>query len=400
MNPSDADLQALLNCPDAIHKLIAEANRRVSPQSGQGVVGQDSNHPSETASKARDPVVPSKEQADEIGRWTSGSLSKVPTSDYYNFEDGNVLFLVENTLFKVHAFFFQRDSSRFKDLPSKAVCPLTNPIHLDNVTSVDFERFLGVLYPTCFDEHNAKTVEEWSSILTLATQWGFSSIRTLAIRELSGAASPVDKIALAHKFDVPEWLKDAYVDICGRSHTLALEEGERLGLPEVIKISEARELMRCRLGSARRQDLVRIVGRIFYPQEEKIPDPPTHQDFSSSEPTEGVEGDTYLGFIAEGGKPEENVPLNGGQDGQDSSDQKELVGGHYEPTKGVEGDTHMGFIVEGSKSEEQVPMNGCRHGQDSSDQGKLGGDPAMGLSKAARKRHDKLKRLAAERKLL
>ena len=62
---------------------------------------------------------------------------------------------VEGSLFKVHRFFFQRDSPVFKSMFSLPV-PLNerpegeveeNPIHLHGIKSIDFERFLSILYP-------------------------------------------------------------------------------------------------------------------------------------------------------------------------------------------------------------------------------------------------------------
>jgi hypothetical protein len=62
---------------------------------------------------------------------------------------------VEEMLFRVHSYFFVRDSPYFQDLlviQSKdgAVATEDMLIRLDNdVKSVDFERFLSILYPPC-----------------------------------------------------------------------------------------------------------------------------------------------------------------------------------------------------------------------------------------------------------
>jgi hypothetical protein len=83
----------------------------------------------------------------------------------------------------------------------------------------------------------ARTVSEWTSILDLAVKWDFESIKTLAIKELAPIASSIDKIILGRKYHVTEWLSEAYRDICLRQKPLTNEEGMRLGMEDVIKIS-------------------------------------------------------------------------------------------------------------------------------------------------------------------
>ena len=83
----------------------------------------------------------------------------------------------------------------------------------------------------------ARTVSEWTSILDLAVKWDFESIKTLAIKELAPIASSIDKIILGRKYHVTEWLSEAYRDICLRQEPLTNEEGMRLGMEDVTKIS-------------------------------------------------------------------------------------------------------------------------------------------------------------------
>ena len=74
-----------------------------------------------------------------------------------------------------------------------------------------------------------KTVEEWTSILRLATKWNFLSLRELAIERLFEITSPIDKIILSHTFHLPKWLPLAYARLCKRNAPLTIEEGRRLG---------------------------------------------------------------------------------------------------------------------------------------------------------------------------
>jgi len=165
--------------------------------------------------------------------------TKLPSrhKDFY-LDDGNLQILVENTYFKVHRFFFQRDSQFFRNTFDRDQCPTW--LKFTDLTSLDFERFLGVLYPKDFSKPTATTVSEWTSILDLSTRWGFESIRLLAIEQLTLVTSPIEKIVLGRKYHVTEWPQEAYTAICKRAYALTPEEGLCLGAQEVNKISRAR----------------------------------------------------------------------------------------------------------------------------------------------------------------
>ncbi|KAI0644967.1 hypothetical protein C8Q79DRAFT_912026 [Trametes meyenii] len=180
----------------------------------------------------------------------------VPHPDFY-FEDGNLVILVENTLFKVFRSTFTRHSSVFKDLFSLPTCPNgmpaeghddDNPLHFSGISATDFERLLWVLYPPSYAAHKPKTVDEWRSILSLATRWEFASIRTLAIHELRTLSmSPVERILLAQEFDIDgRWALSAYTALCERPEPLTLAEGARLGLETALRIAQLREQLRAR----------------------------------------------------------------------------------------------------------------------------------------------------------
>jgi hypothetical protein len=89
-----------------------------------------------------------------------------------------------------------------------------------------------------------ETFEEWSSVLHLASKWEFHVLRSLAIDRLGALASPVDKVDLGRKYEISFWLKEAYVALCERTAPLTLEEGRRISLEDVIKISQARHNVR------------------------------------------------------------------------------------------------------------------------------------------------------------
>jgi hypothetical protein len=175
---------------------------------------------------------------------------------------------VEETLYRVHTYFFTRDSPHFMDLmindQTKANNAATGEplFHLDSdVKSVDFERFLSILYPPCvtcflqwskvandmlseFGKYVLTKLDEWTSVLHLASKWGFESICSLALRELLPLASPVDKIVLGRKYGFDDWLTPAFVAVCARAEPLSLAEAEKMSNGDVTRIFQARERAR------------------------------------------------------------------------------------------------------------------------------------------------------------
>ncbi|KZT27201.1 hypothetical protein NEOLEDRAFT_1131230 [Neolentinus lepideus HHB14362 ss-1] len=187
--------------------------------------------------------------------------------DHYFFDDGTVTFMVERTLFRVHRFFFERDSALFRDqlLTHPEVRSGDSIVELKDCTALDFERFLGVLYPNAFNQHTATTLEEWSSILALSAQWGFESIRLLAIREVFPLASSIDRVALGLKYDIKDWLLDAYLDICLRRDPISDDEAERLGAKDVARVSRLREkILREQLPTSDLVGMTNLVENVFH----------------------------------------------------------------------------------------------------------------------------------------
>ncbi|KZP22519.1 hypothetical protein FIBSPDRAFT_859566 [Athelia psychrophila] len=166
-------------------------------------------------------------------------------SQYY-FKDGNVVFLIEDVLYNVHRYFFERDSAHFRSiLESVQGADEQNPIVLPDVRSTDFDEFLAILYPTDFRCPTEKTTTQWTSVLHLSAKWGFESIQLLAIDKLTTTAIPVDKIVLGRRYGISDWLPGAYEAVCTRADPLTVEEGMKLGVEDIIRISAARQVYGC-----------------------------------------------------------------------------------------------------------------------------------------------------------
>jgi len=164
---------------------------------------------------------------------------------------------VEQVLFKVHRYFFVTHSVIFASMftmppgEGNSVEGLSDemPILLPGVSVRDFERFLGVFYPADFSELET-SIEHWCSVLEVATKWEFDSVRALAIRKLDeepqSAIPPADRISMALKYRVEEWLLSPYVELVSRPTPVSLEEGRKLGIEDVVLLMKAREDIKTR----------------------------------------------------------------------------------------------------------------------------------------------------------
>ncbi|TDL22987.1 hypothetical protein BD410DRAFT_721981, partial [Rickenella mellea] len=118
-----------------------------------------------------------------------------------------------------------------------------NPLKLEGIQEGDFEIFLEVIYPRDYSNHGAFTMEQWVSILIVATKLQFPSIRDMALRHFDAEVSltAVDHIVLGHKADIEKWLLPAYKELCEREESITLEEGRQLGVDDVVRIMQMRD---------------------------------------------------------------------------------------------------------------------------------------------------------------
>ncbi|KAF7979220.1 hypothetical protein HWV62_43172 [Athelia sp. TMB] len=190
-------------------------------------------------------------------------LAAAEKHPFYYFRDGNMILSVEGTLYNIHRYFFERDSSVFRSsLEGTPATDTDTPLVLADITCSDFDEFLSILYPTDFHRPADKTTQQWASILHLADKWGFESIRLLAVDQLD-AAPPVDKIVLGRRYGIAAWLPGAYEAVCTRDAPLTVEEGIRLGVEDVVRIAAARQAYGCGKPRFETRHLARDVREIF-----------------------------------------------------------------------------------------------------------------------------------------
>ncbi|TRM68919.1 hypothetical protein BD626DRAFT_2927 [Schizophyllum amplum] len=172
---------------------------------------------------------------------TSGHVCK---SARFYLPDGNLeLQLDDGTTYRVHRHFFDAHSPTFAAAYLDDTHATT--IHLPDVSSVDLDRFLSLIYPSALGERDIEAVDEWTSVLRLATKWSIPSLRALAIREIEPKATAIDKVVIAREFDLgSSWLAPAISAICASPRWLEYSEAERLGLRSVVEIGRIREEQR------------------------------------------------------------------------------------------------------------------------------------------------------------
>jgi len=225
----------------------------------------------------------------------------VRNTEYYLL-GGDVVFRVENHLFRVHRYFFTRDSSFFRDKLPHPPPPGeftkgssdNNPFVLEETLIVDFERLLWVFYNPQYSIYNG-TVEEWSSILHLAHQWDFLEVKAFALRELEQhEIDPLQKVILYHTHEIDrDLLRASYIALTERNEPITIEEGRVLGLETALTLARAREMARVpvfagkkpgtprsniTLGSAEMDTLIKDLFNLSLPDvPAERPRPPTPQ---------------------------------------------------------------------------------------------------------------------------
>ncbi|KAK0454520.1 hypothetical protein EV421DRAFT_421036 [Armillaria borealis] len=166
---------------------------------------------------------------------------------------GDVYFLVEEYIFRVHRIFFERESQKFRQMFEHPAPPGDKPAGssvgtafvLEDVTANEFSKFLWIFYNPKYSLYDA-SVDEWHTILRIASVWGFPEVKALAVRELEGKPmSLVDRIVLYQAYNVdPEILIPLYAKLCSRDEPLNKVESQKLGVETVVLVFHARERLR------------------------------------------------------------------------------------------------------------------------------------------------------------
>ncbi|KAI0785801.1 hypothetical protein C8Q75DRAFT_774594 [Abortiporus biennis] len=207
------------------------------------------------------------------------TVEKVKRHPTYYLQGGDVIFLVQSYLFRVHRYFFERESAWFREklgVPAAAGQPAkgssdANPFPLDDVNADDFARFLWVFYNPIYSIYDA-TVDDWEAILKQAYDWRFAEVKKLCCRELEKfVIEAVRKIAMYQAYDIDKKLLiPSYTALTLRRDPISIREGRQLGLETAMLLATARESARGPAGmrspteaNINEEDLVSIIKEVF-----------------------------------------------------------------------------------------------------------------------------------------
>ncbi|KAJ8697050.1 hypothetical protein PTI98_006858 [Pleurotus ostreatus] len=180
-------------------------------------------------------------------------LKAVKQNSKYYLRGGDLHLLADGELFRVHRYFFERESDKLRGKLAQPASPGgkpegtsdSNAIILSKVSAADLEKFLWVFYNPRYSLYDA-TFQEWSAILRLADLWGFCEVKSLCIRQLeSMEIDIVDRLVLYQRFKVTEEvLIPRYVELCSRDELLTEAEATSLGISTTVMICSLRERLR------------------------------------------------------------------------------------------------------------------------------------------------------------
>ncbi|KZV76461.1 hypothetical protein PENSPDRAFT_747647 [Peniophora sp. CONT] len=155
----------------------------------------------------------------------------------YHFHDGSLAFEIEGVKYRVHSSLLARHCGFASTWPQD----LRNPVASD-IARADLDSFLSMIYLATYEYPDMNlSAEKWTSVLRLAARWKSDGIRALAVRRLAADLSPLDKLLLCRKYDVPGWLAPACAALALRPAPLTMMEAEQLEKSDIVRVFLARE---------------------------------------------------------------------------------------------------------------------------------------------------------------
>ena len=120
-------------------------------------------------------------------------------STYY-LSGGDLYIIIQNIVFRIHRYFFERDSPWFKEwfdtsnsTPSQPIGKsLSTTFILDDIQPDKFANFLWVFYNPTHSLYNTKSCRQWFRILKVAKLYSFQSVTELVFQELSNLVDNMD----------------------------------------------------------------------------------------------------------------------------------------------------------------------------------------------------------------
>ncbi|KAI6145074.1 hypothetical protein BKA82DRAFT_1002237 [Pisolithus tinctorius] len=175
-------------------------------------------------------------------------------SKHLEFYTHTVTFLVEDCLFRVSREPLAAESTVFRGMfllpqgDSETVEGQSDtcPVILQGVSKWEFESLLRALLIRQHGKRKGSSLgkAQWISVLKLSTMWEFKELRKAAIQYLDSPSQPLDpvnKLALASKYEIKRWQLPALLELAKRSLPISVEEGRLIGLENALKLAVVRE---------------------------------------------------------------------------------------------------------------------------------------------------------------
>lgn len=118
-------------------------------------------------------------------------------------------------------------------------------------------------------------IERLIALLSISTRFDFEMVRRLVMDALElRVPDPIERILIARKYELDEWLYSAYLQLCVREAALDEDEGNQLGMRTTVLLAKSRELIAPRrsihgLNYKAAED---IVARVCFPVTEEVQD--------------------------------------------------------------------------------------------------------------------------------
>ena len=121
-------------------------------------------------------------------------VKRITQDPRYYLTGGDTFFIVSNFIFKVHRYFFERESHHFRELLAKADNPLdpsvpsgrsiAQGIRLQEIDASDFRLFLSIFYNPRYSIYDYPR-HNWHAIRQYALMWDFPEVTALCDRQLA-----------------------------------------------------------------------------------------------------------------------------------------------------------------------------------------------------------------------
>ncbi|KAK7436502.1 hypothetical protein VKT23_019056, partial [Stygiomarasmius scandens] len=174
--------------------------------------------------------------------YSYGQISKLSLRFY--FVDGTCVIQVGDTLYRIHKHVLNASpvlAAEYGDWQRNQWGWGGNNFSLTKRCEPrEFDLLLSIFYPSDFTRHEPQTVAEWTCVLKLASELQMKHIRVLAVNQLSSITSAAERIELANKYGIKDWLVPAFMELCARTEELTLEEGKKMGIEAVIGVAQLR----------------------------------------------------------------------------------------------------------------------------------------------------------------